>query len=52
MPVREMLQRIDSYELTEWVVYFKLEEKERDREMKVQEAEAKASSQRLPPGMG
>ena len=51
MPVREMLQRIDSYELTEWIAYLKLEEKDRERDQKRYEAEAKQNAPPTPPGM-
>jgi len=44
MPVRAMLEQIDSYELTEWFAYLEIEAKEQERENKRREAEAKASS--------
>lgn len=31
MPVGEMLQRLDSAELTEWIAYFKLQEPEKPK---------------------
>ena len=31
MPVGEMLKRLDSAELTEWVAYFKLQEPEKPK---------------------
>lgn len=40
MPVGEMLSRISSRELTEWGIYFRLEQEERDKlelERRVQE---------------
>ena len=44
MPVREMLSRIDSYELSEWFVFFSMEEKERAKEDKKREAESKSAN--------
>ena len=38
-----MLTRIDSYELTEWMAYFNIEKKERDKDEKRREAEAKGN---------
>jgi len=44
LPVKEMLSRLDSYELSEWFVYFEMEEKERERDQKRRESEASSSN--------
>ena len=44
LPVKEMLSRLDSYELSEWFVYFEMEEKERERDQKRKDAEASSSN--------
>jgi hypothetical protein len=44
LPVKEMLSRVDSYELSEWFVYFEMDRKEQERDQKRRDAEAKASS--------
>ena len=36
-----MLTRIDSYELTEWMSYLNIENKEREKDQKQREAESK-----------
>jgi hypothetical protein len=51
MPVREMLQRIDSYELTEWISYLKLEERDMKRDAEEREAAQRGNAPKLPPGM-
>jgi hypothetical protein len=50
MPVKEMLTRIDSYELTEWMAYFTIEKKEREKEDKRREAESKGNAGPKPGG--
>ena len=44
LPVKEMLSRLDSYELSEWFVYFEMEEKERERDQKRRESESSSSN--------
>ena len=47
-----MLTRIDSYELTEWMAYFTIEDKERKKEDKQREAESKPAPDNAPPTFG
>ena len=51
LPVKEMLSRLDSYELSEWFVYFEMEEKERERDQKRRESESSSNSNANTPGI-
>ena len=44
LPVKEMLSRLDSYELSEWFVYFEMDRKEQERDQKRRESEASSSN--------
>ena len=44
LPVKEMLSRLDSYELSEWFVYFEMDRKEQERDQKRRESESSSSN--------
>jgi hypothetical protein len=46
-----MLQRIDSYELTEWMMYLKLEAEDMKRDSEEREAAQRGNAPPMPPGM-
>lgn len=40
--VNELLERMESYEITEWIAYYKIKEEERKKAEKKAESKAKA----------